>query len=1004
MVVGKNPASSECKSYAGVKLKRMNQSPIAGFTEYELHHLPSHLEESSRGSDLHKLLRLEFRAESHAADLTDSSRVQQHSQSENETTPSLFNAWYSAHETLGEISVFLSDIARARRLAEMASASELEAFDQAPSIGLEVRYSLIRASISSLAENLPSNLILALVQKGIWSISRGLTFARQIPEPEEKVETLMKLALQMAGPKREEVLMESLGLARSISSSESTARALTLVLPHFSPPLADEILTRALEAARVTGQSKRDGEDPALTRLNQVLKLLPFVAEHERKEVLLGELNVVKGLSDGKSRVKLLALLVPYLGEEVQIELEVQTMNAYDKRVLNETDINEIADIASSLFPEYIREFAFRAKDLSYNTHHSSRFTNSCWVTRLAINLKEPSKTQVIQEELHDVLSAYKHERIKGLYSGDFALALIEMIPHLEGVSKGQAVHEAVKAMKKALDPKDSLKLFSRLMPLRAQLGVYEDFMKLIRSINSHDLRLQAIKESIAYLREPLKTKALEEALRTAIRVKGTADRRVLWLVDLVPHMSSDLKHEALRNACEIASTVKDVPTKKMLLRELAPHLCARLLREVDKQQTINDKTALTRLVDVLAPHLPPGNRALDNNSRDKESALVKPTQRSDFVKLLRASAALLRSLITRKKRMNPYRPLERRDPYVLRTKALSELADQLPQSWKRKVLILAARTARKVEDGDEQIGLVGEALLPRLPEAERNLFLKELLEHFSLLRDYDYNNSIDRLAYDTIDESPFFQGAVRARALRDLAPHLPNPMTSEALSLASSLSESFPWVVPLVTPYVSEPLKSMALQTSAEKLIEKPDTSGKVNYLTQVAIQLGEPLRNEILRQALDVIPRLSQEDDRADSLATIAKHLPDSLVHRALDVARDIKDEKERGRAMGALISHLPEETQAEALVTALQGAAIKERFVLGHEFDEVVSHLLKLTPKQAYMHWGRILALLSSYSRKDLLTTLRALQPLIIHIGGPQTAREMVSSIEDVGRWWL
>jgi hypothetical protein len=49
------------------------------------------------------------------------------------------------------------------------------------------------------------------------------------------------------------------------------------------------------------------------------------------------------------------------------------------------------------------------------------------------------------------------------------------------------------------------------------------------------------------------------------------------------------------------------------------------------------------------------------------------------------------------------------------------------------------------------------------------------------------------------------------------------------------------------------------------------------------------------------------------------------------------------------------------------------------------------------------GDLLQALASGRRADLLLRLRALEPAITRLGGPEAAQEVCLAIRDVSRWW-
>ncbi|MHC5762177.1 NB-ARC domain-containing protein, partial [Nostoc sp.] len=129
------------------------------------------------------------------------------------------NGWYEVREQLVQTGGYITDISRAWELAE-ANRTE-----STPS--LQCRYALITASMNSLAANLPANLLVALVKNKMWTPEQGLAYALQKPEPQEKVNSLIKLVNYLPSNLQELALQKALAAARAIQSEEYRAKALS---------------------------------------------------------------------------------------------------------------------------------------------------------------------------------------------------------------------------------------------------------------------------------------------------------------------------------------------------------------------------------------------------------------------------------------------------------------------------------------------------------------------------------------------------------------------------------------------------------------------------------------------------------------------------------------------------------------------------------------------------------------------------------------------------------
>ncbi len=132
---------------------------------YGLRYLGLHLEAAGRTQELHQLLALE---------------TEQHS-----------NIWYAVKEQSDDIFGFVTDVTRAWNVAEGAlKASPNKAGEP---LGLQLRYALIVTSLRSLAQNIRPSLLVALVEKKIWTRPQALAYALQISDSYTRAQTLEAL-------------------------------------------------------------------------------------------------------------------------------------------------------------------------------------------------------------------------------------------------------------------------------------------------------------------------------------------------------------------------------------------------------------------------------------------------------------------------------------------------------------------------------------------------------------------------------------------------------------------------------------------------------------------------------------------------------------------------------------------------------------------------------------------------------------------------------------------
>lgn len=119
--------------------------------------------------------------------------------------------------------------------------------------------------------------------------------------------------------------------------------------------------------------------------------------------------------------------------------------------------------------------------------------------------------------------------------------------------------------------------------------------------------------------------------------------------------------------------------------------------------------------------------------------------------------------------------------------------------------------------------------------------------------------------------------------------------------------------------------------------------------------------------RRALAYIHNTPDDFTRASALAALAPHLPPNLLEQALQAAQTIADPDARASALTDLAPHLP-----------------------------------KLAKQRLYPLWQNALHRLALRTRRDLLSDLKSLTPVIQALGGSAALGEMTNAIADVGIW--
>ena len=248
------------------------------FDAYGLRHLTEHLERAGRTDDLHYLLRLERR---YGGDETGPARVE--------------NAWYAAHERMGQTGEYMNDLARAARLVQVADRPDIEPRKVKERIGLGIRYALISSSMSSMVRNILPELITTLVERGVWAPSQGLAYARRIPVLERRIRALIEISPHLDEQARETLSLEVLEMARDMKGE--LARVAIMVMLGYGK--------EALESARAISDE--------VIQVQALELLAPRLSE----DLLPSAMDAALAISDEGRRAGALAALAPRLSEDL---------------------------------------------------------------------------------------------------------------------------------------------------------------------------------------------------------------------------------------------------------------------------------------------------------------------------------------------------------------------------------------------------------------------------------------------------------------------------------------------------------------------------------------------------------------------------------------------------------------------------------------------------------------------------------------------------------------
>ena len=925
----------------------MSKNPLKHLSSYELRHLASHLAAAACTEDLHRLLVLE----------TDAGR----------------NAWHGRKYAIGDVAGYLEDIDEAWRLTERDASVRYVAAVRC------LRYALMVASINSLSETVPPRLMAAAVEKGIWSIEQGLTYARRCPDPKQRVEALKLLAPRCMPQLQHRVFSEVIATASAIENRPERASVL-LALTDSLPD--DHKLALIHEGLRFADELGPSG----------VKKLFEAVPVESREELIPALVDIAMVVDD-EGRLMILSLLAPILQSDQDQWLKVLKEIVY--KIEDHQPLREAADILA----KYLSAETIGA--VLSSGYKAGIYINPGWVRAFA----PYADKQALREALETVGACAANDRTSYMA----AVALGAIAPHLDDDSLRRAFHIAQHLQ----DANDRLTWLQILAPyadqqaLRqtleaarecaANADINETVSVVLGEIAPHldedSLRsafhiaqhLQDANDRLTWLRifAPFGDKqALREALETAGACAAndrTSYMAAVALGAIAPHLDDD----SLRRAFHIAQHLQDAVSRLSWLQILAPYADQQALRqtlEAARECAANKKTryqayqAVKALIDIV-PHLDEGSLRIafdiaqhlqDANDRLSWLRILAPYADQQALRL--ALEAARECAANKKTRYQAYQAV----------KALIDIVPHLDEGSLR----IAFDIAQHLQDANDRLSWLrilapcaDQHVLRQALEAARECGANgetnyQVVQAFTDIAPHLDEGSL-RIAFDIAQHLLNVRQRSRCLFILNEVTHQKDSRTDEDQPdrTYSSTAESIPLnheMQSAIEPKVSQS-KIEAVTTiqdtyqryvELKKLVPRlaqgvlpgllsslPDLmSGsrelELDLLSLTVARLNERDRGHALSNLAALLSQIPGGAARLnEALERLAPYLPEVVLSETLVLSRQIRDSRARNYSMQALLPYLSAEQKEQVLGRSLE---LFEKDPLGFDLAGVIPHL--------------------------------------------------------------
>jgi hypothetical protein len=945
---------------------------------YPLRHLAHHLCSAGRAPELHALLAAEHPAGPDRA----------------------VNTWFAAHEHADSIVSYLDDLARAGRDSAASTDGELSRRRPAPSLGLEIRYALMAASITSLAASISADLLSQLIRSGVWSLQRGLDHVRRIADPGERLTALLALRSQLNADDQASIMTEALAAATTISDNFSRELALAR-LGQFLPP---GLLGQALTAA--TAITHDDAQARALTRL----------APHLPADLLGQALTAATAMTSDFARSRAFFGLAPYLPPD----LLGKALTAATAIADDSARAFALAGLTPYVAPG---DRAVMAEAQASATAITDHYARAVALARLALHMPADARAAVMVMALA-AASAITEEPLR-------ADALAELGPRLPP----ELLSQALAAATAITDDINQARVLERLAPYLSP-ELLSQALTAAKAISSDYGRATAL----AGLGPRLPQELLSQALAAATAITGDYYARAEALAGLAPYVAGGEQAEILAEALAAATAIPLEHTRAYQLARLGPYLPPSLLSQaLAAARAITGDSARSQALAGLAPYAAAGEQATvmaealaaataitDDNARCVALAGLAPYAAAGEQATVMAEALAAATAIT---------------DDDARARALAGLGPDLTADLLSQAL---ATATAMLDDTARAVALAG--LAPHVAADKQATVIAEALAAATAITDASAHAQIlaglapyvaaekqatvmaEALAAATAitDDYP------RSRALAKLGRHLTRAQLSQALTVANAITEGDFRADALagLGPYLPADLLSHA-RAAATAITDDYDRS---RALAALAPYMAAGEQATVMAEALAAATAVTDDYDRSRALAALTPYMTGeqqrTVISEALAAALAITDDDyARALALAALGPYLPPDLLSQALAAAVaitfddyaRASALSK--LAPYLTPDLLTRAMGIAPKvlpdtlTTILERGRVLLLPDgntayAYLLRDSLTggerdvcfyVIAAAAPTVAQLGGLPAIEHCLKAIRDVHRWW-
>lgn len=870
---------------------------------------------------------------------------------------------------------YLADLSLSLEYASTETREQIEAGQAPESFAECLRYTLIHASINSIAENYVPELIARAVQVGLWTTDQAMSIASKIPQSEQQANTYLLLleTEQLSSAQREKAQQEAVDYALAIWDEEAKARMLAPLAPHVTGDLFERVV------AAIASMTNRF----AYARIS--LALVPRLVGERRTQILKNTLDAILTFIDEIEGRDLFIALVPLLSEEllatashailgnthrlyrsatlaaVAPRLTGTLLEQAFEETLKLPEAWEQAECLSVLAKQLTEALLGRAIQVALAVENE--WARSHMIAALASRMEGASLQQALENVLALSDDQPRERALTALASwrqlAGESLELARQTAH-DLLRKGLLWPALVFAHQGQFEHRDQMigEIFKALLATKNRWAMVEQLRILSPELSENQLEevvTVAIQKesrltgsSLLEVVAPFLTSGLvQRALETILREQDEENFPYLLSV-LAPRLSESQLEQAL----QVALNIEEKGTRLRTLEKLAPSLndkqCDQALTAalelVLSAEPADERVRFGAFV-TLAPHLKgePLKRALkateeikDEWARRRMLAALVPQMSGELLE-----QALQAALVAKAERA------------YLRT--LSLLAPRLEDEQRRQTLTYVLEAALTMKDDGERAEVLT-LLAPCLAGEQRNQALVNAFKAALVLPKEWYRVQL------LVTLVPFLLGSLRdeaiestwenVQALRNerlqalilerLIPHLNDHELEQVRQFVTGLRDTLARTqlsVALAPRLPNEERKEILMNVLAS-ILEEREGQLRARLLSMLAPQLSGEQRAQALRQILELARLIESEQTRTEVFVNVIPLLAGKEQQQTLQTVLTISNQLILRWALLKLAPQLHGEAREQAIEAAMEAKEEWFRAAMLAAFLPVVS----------------------------------------------------------------